>query len=75
MVGKCRAQSLHVLIITTWKVFENVLSKIPESAGKLIMVDGIYSMAGDIAPLPKIIELKNKYGARSWLMMLTLLTF
>ncbi|MGB9794249.1 MAG: aminotransferase class I/II-fold pyridoxal phosphate-dependent enzyme [Caldisericum sp.] len=46
------------------KSLENVLSKIPDDAGKLIVVDGVYSMAGDIAPLPEIVELKNKYGAR-----------
>ncbi|HVO29243.1 MAG TPA: aminotransferase class I/II-fold pyridoxal phosphate-dependent enzyme [bacterium] len=33
-------------------------------AGKLIVVDGVFSMEGDIAPLPKIVELKKKYGAR-----------
>ena len=29
----------------------------------LIIVEGIYSMDGDICPLPEIIELKKKYGA------------
>lgn len=33
-------------------------------AGKLIVVDGVFSMEGDLAPLPKIVELKKKYGAR-----------
>ena len=31
--------------------------------GKLIVIDGVYSMEGDIAKLPKIVELANKYGA------------
>jgi 8-amino-7-oxononanoate synthase len=31
--------------------------------GKLIVVDGVYSMEGDIAPLPAIIELAKKYNA------------
>jgi 8-amino-7-oxononanoate synthase len=43
---------------------ERVLSGIPEDAGKLVVVDGVYSMGGDIAPLPKIVELCKKYGAR-----------
>jgi len=32
--------------------------------GKIIVVDGIFSMEGDIAPLDKIIPLARKYGAR-----------
>jgi 8-amino-7-oxononanoate synthase len=43
---------------------ENVLSKLPDSAGKLVIVDGVYSMGGDIAPLPEIVEICKKYGAR-----------
>jgi 8-amino-7-oxononanoate synthase len=32
--------------------------------GKLVVVDGVYSMEGDIAPLPEIVRLCRKYGAR-----------
>jgi 8-amino-7-oxononanoate synthase len=32
--------------------------------GKLVVVDGVYSMEGDIAPLPDILKLCRKYGAR-----------
>jgi 7-keto-8-aminopelargonate synthetase-like enzyme len=32
--------------------------------GKLVVVDGVYSMEGDIAPLPEIVEVCRKYGAR-----------
>ncbi len=28
----------------------------------LIIVEGVYSMDGDIAPIPKVVELKKKYG-------------
>lgn len=31
---------------------------------KMIVVDGVYSMGGDLAPLPQIIELAKEYGAR-----------
>ncbi len=32
--------------------------------GKLVVVDGVFSMEGDTANLPKIVELKDRYGAR-----------
>lgn len=34
------------------------------SRGKLVVVDGVYSMEGDIAPLPDIVKVCKKYGAR-----------
>ncbi len=34
------------------------------SAGKLIVSDGVFSMEGDIVKLPKLIELARKYHAR-----------
>ncbi len=43
---------------------ERVLKSIPADKGKLIVVDGVYSMEGDIAPLPQLIELCQRYGAR-----------
>lgn len=43
---------------------DQTLSRLPEEAGKLIVVDGVYSMGGDIAPLPEIIDIARKYGAR-----------
>lgn len=32
--------------------------------GKLVIVDGVFSMEGDIADLPSIVKLSKKYGAR-----------
>ncbi|MFQ3536116.1 MAG: aminotransferase class I/II-fold pyridoxal phosphate-dependent enzyme [Aggregatilineales bacterium] len=43
---------------------EKVLSRLPEDAGKLVVVDGVYSMGGDIAPLPEIVAICKQYGAR-----------
>src|SRR6201991_2431479 len=39
------------------------LSILPEEAVKVIAVDGIFSMEGDIVKLPEIVELADKYGA------------
>ncbi len=43
---------------------EEKLKTIPESAGILIVTDGVFSMSGDVCDLPKLVELKNKYGAK-----------
>lgn len=43
---------------------ERVLKSLPDQVGKLIVVDGLFSMEGDLAPLPEIVELARKYGAR-----------
>lgn len=43
---------------------ERVLHSIPENAGKLVVVDGVFSMSGDIAPLDEIVPICQKYGAR-----------
>ena len=43
---------------------ERVLQNVPDKSGTLIIVDGIFSMEGDIAPLPDIVSLAKKYGAR-----------
>ncbi len=43
---------------------ERALAKCEPNQGKLVVVDGIFSMGGDIAPLPEIISLCKKYDAR-----------
>ncbi len=43
---------------------ERVLNFIGPAKGKLIIVDGVYSMEGDIANLPEIVRLAKKHGAR-----------
>ncbi len=43
---------------------ERVLSHLPEDSGKLVVVDGVYSMEGDIAPLPELVPICREYGAR-----------
>jgi len=43
---------------------EGKLARTSDDKGKLIAVDGVFSMEGDIANLPEIVKLKNSYGAR-----------
>ena len=43
---------------------EKKLSKLDPDKGKLLVVDGLYSMEGDIAPLPEIVPLCDKYDVR-----------
>jgi len=43
---------------------KRVLQSLPADKGKLLIVDGLFSMEGDIAPLPEIIPLCQQYGVR-----------
>lgn len=43
---------------------ERILKQLPKDAGKLVVVDGVYSMEGDLADLPRLVPIAKKYGAR-----------
>jgi 8-amino-7-oxononanoate synthase len=43
---------------------ESKLAVVPGDRGKLIVVDGVFSMEGDVADLPRIAELAKRYDAR-----------
>ena len=43
---------------------EKKLASADGDKGKLIVVDGVFSMEGDVADLPNIVALKKEYGAR-----------
>lgn len=45
------------------EAMEKRLRRIPEDAGKLVVLEGVYSMLGDIAPLKEMIAVAKKYGA------------
>ena len=45
------------------EAMEKRLKRIPEGAGKLVVLEGVYSMLGDIAPLKEMIAVAKGHGA------------
>jgi glycine C-acetyltransferase/8-amino-7-oxononanoate synthase len=45
------------------EAMEKRLKRIPEGAGKLVVLEGVYSMLGDIAPLKDMIAVAKRHGA------------
>jgi 8-amino-7-oxononanoate synthase len=43
---------------------EKVLSSLDKDAGKLVVVDGVFSMEGDLINLPEVVALSKKYSAK-----------
>ena len=44
---------------------EACLQAVPKDGGALIVVDGLFSLGGDLANLPEIVRLAKQYGART----------
>ncbi len=42
---------------------DNRLRRIPEGAGKLVVLEGVYSMLGDVAPLKEMVAIAKRHGA------------
>ncbi|QWC56949.1 aminotransferase class I/II-fold pyridoxal phosphate-dependent enzyme [Erythrobacter sp. 3-20A1M] len=45
------------------EAMEKRLKRIPEGAGKLVVLEGVYSMLGDVAPLKDMIRVAKENGA------------
>ncbi|MXO94515.1 aminotransferase class I/II-fold pyridoxal phosphate-dependent enzyme [Erythrobacter arachoides] len=45
------------------EAMEKRLKRIPEGAGKLVILEGVYSMLGDIAPLAEMVKVAKAHGA------------
>ncbi len=43
---------------------ERILKSLPQNKAKLLVVDGVFSMEGDMIDLPEVVRLKNKYNAK-----------
>ncbi len=46
------------------EALRRLLMKAPPEAGKLVVVDGVFSMEGDLSPLEEIVPLCQEFGAR-----------
>ena len=61
MISRCRIKRYgHVDVEDA----DRVLSAVRPDKCAAILTDGVFSMEGDIAPLPQLIELKKKYGVK-----------
>jgi len=45
------------------QAMEKRLKRIPEGAGKLVILEGVYSMLGDVAPLKEMVAIARRHGA------------
>lgn len=64
IIDGCKNTNVKFFKHNDIKSLERILAKSrKEYRTKLVIVDGVYSMDGDIAPLDKIIELAHSYGA------------
>ncbi|MEL7219016.1 MAG: aminotransferase class I/II-fold pyridoxal phosphate-dependent enzyme [Pseudomonadota bacterium] len=45
------------------EALEKRMKRLPVEAGKLVVLEGVYSMLGDVAPLKEMIAIAKKYGA------------
>lgn len=57
---------VHVFKHGDMNHLEELLKAVPKEAGKLIIIDGVFSMTGHLAPYNKIHELAQKYNARTY---------
>lgn len=64
LVDGCKNTNTKYFLHNDINSLEAVLKSITnQSRTKLVIIDGVYSMDGDIAPLDKIIEVAKQYGA------------
>jgi glycine C-acetyltransferase len=49
------------------EAFERALAKVPASVSKLVVVDAVFSMDGDVIDLPPLVDACRRHGA--WLMV------
>ncbi|HLD91870.1 MAG TPA: glycine C-acetyltransferase [Patescibacteria group bacterium] len=65
IIDACKLSKAQVIryLHTNTKDLEKKLQKAPKNIKKLVITDGVFSMDGDIAPLPEICKITHKYKA------------
>jgi len=61
---KFSGAQIRIFVHNNMNKLEAILQSYPEEKDKLIIVDGVFSMDGDIADLPEIYKLSKRYKAR-----------
>jgi 8-amino-7-oxononanoate synthase len=64
---KLTKAKVHVFKHGDMAHLEQLLKAVPHDEGKLIIVDGVFSMTGHIAPYDQIHALAQKYNARTYI--------
>jgi 8-amino-7-oxononanoate synthase len=66
IVDGCRLSNATVLVYSHNDMddLQRVMESVPRNSNKLIITDGVFSMEGDIANLPAILEISDLYNAR-----------
>lgn len=66
-LGMNKAVNVHRYKHNNLEQLEDILASIPLDEAKLIVTDGVFSMEGDIAKMPELRVLADRYGARIYL--------
>ena len=61
MISRCRIKRYEHIDVEDC---ERVLNGVNPEKNAAIITDGVFSMEGDLAPLPELVALKKKFGAR-----------
>lgn len=64
---KLTKAKVHVFKHGDMEHLEELLKSVPLDAGKMIIIDGVFSMTGHLSPYNKIHELAKKYNARTYI--------
>ncbi len=65
IVDGCRLSfgKIHKFQHNNMASLDQMMNQHPASAGKLVVVDGVYSMEGDIVKLPELVEIARRHNA------------